>query len=564
MKTSRGVSQVVFNFLPQQTFDHADRVWKVDRWSEPRILHIDIDVVREALRRVAYPWTTNGLDGGFAERLSDEELRVVSPSEDGGVRAVPFPELWYCRKCRRLAKSQDNPCVCGNSRWGQLAFVAFHDCGRLETPWVPSCPQHGQRRVNLPKSASISEMVFDCPLCQKVIARGFPFVKCPCGKGTYQHQPPRAAVVYTPRSTVIVNPPSASEAAQLKTESGREQVLEWVLRGLRERKPLEGAKTVDSIVASMVASGVEEKVAKVAAAAAAAEDATIQQAPAPQASLSGESLELASEAALLVAYATASGRTLVSDLAAHAPPALQPRYAVKYPKAIRESGLEAVELLDEFPVMNASFGFTRGGHPAGQSNLQWFKTANGAPRVHGQLSKTEALLFRLDPAKVLEWLVANGHGLQSKTDPRDARVEILRHARIPAAGDDPSVETVGANVLRLLHSYSHRVMRRISKFAGIDRDSLSEYLIPEHLTFAIYAAARGDFVLGGLQALFEHDLAEAIEEIVRGEHRCALDPGCTTHGGACVACLHVGEPSCRLFNQFLDRRTLFGARSFLT
>ena len=564
MRTSRGISQVVFNFLPDQTFDHGGRSWKVDRWSDPSMLPVDIDVVRAALRRVTYPWTANGLDNGFAERLAAEELRVVAPSEDGGVKAVPFPESWYCRKCFRVAKSIEAPCVCGHNRWGQLAFVAFHECGRLETPWVPPCKEHGQVRVNLPSSASMSDLVFDCPICKQVTSRGFPHMKCPCGKGTYSHNLHRAAVVYTGRSTVIVNPPSASEAAALKSQSGREQVLEWALQGMQERKPLEGAPTVDSLVAAMVAQGVDEATARVAAEAAAAKDASVERGSASRAELSGEGLELASEAALLLAYATASGRTLVSDLAAQASPVLQPRYAVKYPKAIEESGLEAVELLDEFPVMNAAFGFSRGGHPAGQSTLRWFRTANGAPRIHGQLAKTEALLFRLDPVKVLQWAASQGHAVSPSNDRREARVRLLTQARIPAAGEDPSSDTLGADLLRLLHSYSHRVMRRISAFAGIDRDSLSEYLIPEHLTFAIYAAARGDFVLGGLQALFEHDLAEALEEIVNGEHRCALDPGCTAHGGACVACLHVGEPSCRLFNQFLDRRTLFGSGGYLS
>jgi hypothetical protein len=50
--------------------------------------------------------------------------------------------------------------------------------------------------------------------------------------------------------------------------------------------------------------------------------------------------------------------------------------------------------------------------------------------------------------------------------------------------------------------------------------------------------------------------------MVEGEHRCALDPGCSHEGSACMACLHLGEPSCRLFNQSLDRSTLAGGSGF--
>jgi hypothetical protein len=101
------------------------------------------------------------------------------------------------------------------------------------------------------------------------------------------------------------------------------------------------------------------------------------------------------------------------------------------------------------------------------------------------------------------------------------------------------------------------LVRLTASMAGIERDAVAEYLVPEHLAFVLYAAARGDFVLGGMQALFEHDLHLLLKGVSKGGSRCALDPGCRRHGAACVACLHVGEPSCRHFNRFLNRDTLF-------
>jgi hypothetical protein len=66
-----------------------------------------------------------------------------------------------------------------------------------------------------------------------------------------------------------------------------------------------------------------------------------------------------------------------------------------------------------------------------------------------------------------------------------------------------------------------------------------------------------------LQAVFEGDLERLLHDFVHGEHRCALDPGCTRGGGACIACLHLGEPSCRLFNQKLNRAALIGPKGYL-
>lgn len=99
--------------------------------------------------------------------------------------------------------------------------------------------------------------------------------------------------------------------------------------------------------------------------------------------------------------------------------------------------------------------------------------------------------------------------------------------------------------------------------AGIERNALSELLVPSHLSFFVYAASKGDFVLGGLQAVFESDLDTFLKALVDDEHRCALDPGCERGGGACSACLHIGEPSCRWFNTRLSRLALFGSNGYL-
>jgi hypothetical protein len=76
-----------------------------------------------------------------------------------------------------------------------------------------------------------------------------------------------------------------------------------------------------------------------------------------------------------------------------------------------------------------------------------------------------------------------------------------------------------------VHSYAHRTIRWLAAFAGIERDGLAGYLLPHHLSFVIYAASRGDFVLGGLQAVFETSLHRFLADLVEGESRRALDPG---------------------------------------
>ena len=173
------------------------------------------------------------------------------------------------------------------------------------------------------------------------------------------------------------------------------------------------------------------------------------------------------------------------------------------------------------------------------------------------------MYLRLDPVRVAAWLHRRGLLKEAPTDPTKARIAIINAAEFPGRGDDVPVQTVGSAVLALLHTYAHRFIRQLAVLAGVDRESLAEYLVPHHLGVFIYATPRGQFVLGGLQSVFETDLDRLLDLQVDAETRCPLDPGCDRSTGACLACLHIGEPSCSHYNKFLDRKTLFGSNGYL-
>jgi len=565
-KTTRSLSQVLFSYLPDQTVDLHGGVWQVIDWADARFVAVDDEVVRREVAHAAYPWTAAGADSGLGEHLqARREMQVVTPS-DSGVEVSRFPELFRCKSCGRLADRSDGTCVCGGKARGQLPFVAYHRCGRAETPWVPSCPTHHQLRLRrLPGTTRTADLIFDCPVCSHEILRGFPWRKCDCAYGgTLDYNVHRAAVVYTPRSTVIVNPPDPAVAAQLRAPAAADLTLRWALNGMRDKGPLDAAPSIDGFIALFEAQGFDTETAKAMADAAAAKaGGRIAVAPA-DIDLSTDEREGAFEGALRLAYAVSGGRVRLDELAARSGPGARARYEQLYPPAIHEAGFEEVELLETFPVLTTVFGYTRGEATAGRSTLRPFRASDGSIRLHAIKAETEGLLFRLDPLHVATWLAARGHLASAPTNPFEARLAIIRSCEIPRAGEDPALATAGADLLRLIHSMSHRLIRKIAAFAGIERDSLSEYLVPLHLGFVIFAASRGDFVLGGLQALFENDLDKALREVVHGEPRCPLDPGCTRNGSACAVCLHVGEPSCRYYNQFLARTALFGSFGFLT
>lgn len=559
----RSLSQVQFGYLPEQTVDVKGGIWKVVQWSNAVTRqNIDERSLKRELCRIAAPWAVAGRDGGLYVDLDRRGVSVVVKSLDKarGAHLKPFPEIWYCSNCFRIHDTPDGPCKCTSQRRkGQLQFVAYSkSTGELREPNIPRCPQHQASRIHLPGTATGSEVTFDCPECNRQMG-GFGFTRANNGD-RMDINVHRAAAVFTPRNVVVVNPPSLEKMRALQDAGGGTRALEWIVDGMQGRSMLEGQATADSLRKTLASSGLDgDTIEKMIAAA----GGPAGQKPSDFVGMDAEIRARAEDEAMTIALGLSESRTTIGDMAAEIDPLseLAHRYQVRYPEALAAAGMERIELVDRFPILSGHFGYTRGPSEPGASELIAYRSGRGTYEIYGEIADTEALFVGLDPLFVAKWLHQQGLPLGNDyADAKTARVAILKAITSADVTTDPVMEAV----VKLVHSYAHRLIRLTAVHAGIELHALSELLVPLHFGFFVYAAARGDFVLGGLQALFENDVADLLHQFVDGEHRCALDPGCSKSGGACVACLHLGEPSCRLFNGQLDRHTLAGPHGYLS
>lgn len=566
MREQRSPTQVLFSLLPQQTADIGGRIWKVDEWVHPVRLSVDPAGVRSRLLGAIDPWRVNGTDAELAKRLyAGDALEVVGVNRAQGVRTSLWPNNWVCQQCRRLSKTRGS-CKCGNDRWGQFHFVAFHDCGYSQEPWIQPCPSHKQVQINSPRSSSVRDLIFSCPVCSRELLKGLGGGRpCPgCKQPGLSFNVHRAASVYSPHTFTMVNPARPEHLQALKLNGGEGKCLEWMLAGMQTARPGDLQPTRQSMIDSLVGQGMSQVVAEAATnvaydAGALGDDTTLAT------SLAGERLELVQASAFEVALAMYQGRRSASHLQDDpVGPDLLALYRDSYPGALSTSGLAEVYHVDRFPILRGVFGFSRGGGTAGEKRLVGFRGDGGEIRIHADTNETEAFYLQLDPMRVARWLHKRGLIDVSPSDEVAARLLILEQADFPGRGDDVSVESIGSAVLTLVHTFAHRFIRQLAVRAGVDRESVAEYLVPDHLGAFIYATPRGEFVLGGLQSVFETDLDRLLEQQVDAETRCPLDPGCDRASGACLACLHIGEPSCSHYNRFLDRKTLFGAEGYLS
>jgi hypothetical protein len=564
MTEKRSVSQILFGYLPQQTVDVRGGIWKVENWRGAlREGNIDGPSLRRELCRIARAWQAEGKDGDFVRDIEHRGIGIQVKSLDRGrgVELRPFPRIWFCRTCRRLHPRIDARCQCGSSeRKGQLQFVHYcENCAELREPFIPRCNEHGESRINFPGTASGREIVFDCPVCSRRLREGFGFPRSTCG-AAMKVNVHRASSVYTPLSVVIVNPPSPARMQEVTDAGGAPRALGWILDGMRTRSMLVGPPTADALRRQLSTQGLASHLVEQMLAAINSDGAF--EGGTERFDFHPAVLDAAEEQALTIALATSESRVTIEDLLARSAPNSKPahQYREVYPVALRAAGLTRVDLIEKFPILSGHFGFTRGSSNPGESHLAAFRESRGDYVVYGDISDTEALFVGLTPERVALWLTRKGHILDDYCNDRSARIAILRAAsRLNADESSPVLE----DIVELVHSYAHRLIRLTAVHAGIERNSLSELLVPAHLGFFLYAASRGDFVLGGLQAVFESGFDRLLHEFLYAEHRCALDPGCTRGGGACVACLHLGEPSCRLFNRKLDRAVLSGPNGYL-
>ncbi|WP_160299214.1 hypothetical protein [Sphingomonas sp. SRS2] len=249
MKEFRSGSQILFGHLPEQTVDAGGGIWKVKRWNDPKTVNaIDTGALREELIRAAYPWkeANPSQDGGFVDDLlAHRPVRVHALNREEGVYCEPFPRLFMCQRCKRLHDDAMGKCKCGaTARRGQLPFVGYHDaCGAIKTPYVAKCPQHKQRAVRFPGTASAAELVFYCPECPPgtFLNRGFG-ASCDCALGgALSFTVHRSGNVFKPRGISMINPPRREILIRIEQAGGGERALEWMLEGMIGRRLTESA-----------------------------------------------------------------------------------------------------------------------------------------------------------------------------------------------------------------------------------------------------------------------------------------------------------------------------------
>ena len=598
---NRSKQQILLRFLPGKTFDF-ERVAAIARVESIRgALNSDLNlaIVVNRICEEARAWQTVYRPSLLDNVLNDSARFVLlNPLE---VRAELFPRVFWCqnRTCGRVLNcesrdSLETRCRTCRGALAQLRFVKVHRCGEIKPLLPRNCnrcqtAQHmaldtrGSERISnfrwlcRNRGCSYSTSVFAdyCTNCQ------WPNADSQNKLQQMQIEVHRAGSTYYPHTTVLLNLPNRAFEAFLNVPEWQcvaaakflgmtdKRLSEFTPASSSNSSPQMGGVSAEELdrLMQQVVSGEITPEQYIQQTQALSQQRRSQQ---QQSSSSVLATELVGRTGVSRAVWESAGQEIleaVMPLETGSPADLEekandPAYQAAASIA-RRMGLR-IKRLDDFPMLTATYGYSRVSYEPNQCYLKPFppeREHNEKYPIYVDQVQADALLVSLDPERVWRWLERNGYSpvLPAGTDERLARqayfVQLLTDisVRETIVADNPEARMV----FGLLHTLSHLCARQASLLCGLDTASLSEYILPRALTLAVYSNHRSGATIGALTALFEQTLAEWLNSI-RASRRCVYDPVCYEREGNCHACTHLAETSCRFFNLNLSRAFLFG------
>lgn len=637
LKMQRGVSQLLFNYLPYRTVDWEDGL-AIVQLGQVRFSSIwDEDRKTTLLREIADAFARWQARGGRVDPVfpnpqrEAERFTVGAPME---IDASVMPSALICQRCGQIVFEKKNKhhtkrCTnpeCNSPRLHQIPFVFVHGCGELVpiTEWIPAtklgpdgheltatnhpirCSQcHTGDHLFIPgRSERVKDMKVLCRKCNILVLDRFTCRCHRCLKRLTKERPDPASGI---TGTIV-----SALAMRLARYSASDTYYPQTLSILRLDRPR--LRTVDDPISSTLFKMLPPT-RRPDASVSTSDSIKVLNDRLKAAEAAGDHAEQARLQQRIVDIVTGKVTTpspseqgLLPQLSADLEKAIKESLALRGTvttvpfdeKILREGGtsqallpeirrlrdtlgLDEILYVDDLPVITATYGYTRRHFEPTYEELnaknlpveirafpavpRFTAQALGRPDIVGTIpvlareGEHEGIFISLQPELVLKWLEANGVTLPNPQLPTIARII----AALEPTDQDRYLDGIWDMPVRrlvygLIHSLSHAAMRAITRYAGIDRTSVAEYVFLPLVGFVVYDNS-SSFKLGGIATLVRDHLAAFLQNIANEAVECLYDPDCADHTGACHGCLYSPEISCRTFNHGLSRAFLLGGHT---
>lgn len=589
----RSATQVLYRYLPDAVFSHEEGFYaRVHRIGGSRMSgEINQMVLLNELADEIGRWRPDQV-GIPDPRTNRDEYVILKPEE---VVWDVFPLTFECTNssCGRISRwwRQDKLvndtnatgrllCPHCSSKLRQLRYLTAHNCGVMEPLHTPRCPTcNNNTNMYLEDLGSFRASSWRCRICGSALSTRF--TPCDCGQYARPGSQPyrqgytaRDQRLWYPQTLTIVNISNQTyDNLQRHKDRGVAALASWlgdqqnIAVSLTELdRPVTGTRMSSQEWAEMEtrlrASGVTDEVI---------DNLRSIQGPitfgptAIVADVTPEVLEMTSslrmvERAGLFDRNVTDDRRSFADVQASG--AASPASLAAASATMAALGIEDISVTQRFPIVVASYGYTRASREPGQAHLRTYATPrqyNNKTPIFAVPANTEALLVTFDAQVLLGFLIRER--LWAGPVPGSARDSKLAIAEILAADLDTGGDGAAGVVRRLVHSASHALLRALDDGqSGFGESSLAEWFVPNALTSAIYVASYSDFTLGAFDTVHRRRIGPWLNRAAREIDHCDNDPLCSQTStqrphAACDRCLHLSF-GCRTWNADLDRRLL--------
>lgn len=569
----RKKSQILFNFLPEDTFNHARNgtIGKVSWIFEDRGSAVDDLPVPYILRRIRPKISRWEND----VPLSASQVELVSPDD---VKFDIFPTVFECRVCSACTPfdedriEQGRPPHCGNcgrrlTDTEQLQFVLICPCGDIDSVTLPRCNSCNTQNVRFRRPTSrMRDAYWECLDCGQNIGHAYDHLnRCQYCGNNRKIKVHSSSTTFYPQLSKFVN--INDEDIDILQDSKAYQI-QVITDYLLDESGGGGDVEVDEAVLEQLDISEEEYREAQQEAQADIEERRRELEEWAGGAFTDDDRRLVSEELFEYQSLVGDGN---SDIDSMTLESLQESAGQRadLDRALVDDFLDArdalrfseVRLITDFPITTVVYGYSRTeAEPSDGVYLRTFLGEGGGDRMFAMTAQAEAVMFSLEPEAVINWLDAND--VLHERPENDIEQWLLEHLRqypyfseVDPADDGPAARYI----LTLLHTLSHLVINGVDALSGYSKSSLIEYMLPHTLSFVVYKHTDTDYSLGAMHTLVEKRFRELADYIQNEGDVCIYDPVCEhEENAACEDCLYISSIACDNGNHNLSRSTLYG------
>ena len=606
-KMRRGVQQALYKYLPGSWVDYTQSgggvtyAVHVDYWNSIQLSGINNKRLLRIVNQRVHEFIEHSSEGeaavvDFAPTIDEETYEVLTPKVSdtiGAIHTSVKPWVFVCSSCGRVRqyysydefkRREHEPCDNCRKHMTQIRMIRFCRCGYADGIYVPKCqnPEHGTKYMY--RRGSGTDFV-----CSKCGRKAVISHTCPECHNQLEIRPALDSSHFIPATVTLIDLLDKRKDVFLENETdyqGEKVVISQYL-GLVSPEQYEAVVTKGNITRE----DDFEKALQVEAdslRAAGLDDATItlvidaKRRSNPNNHIfeaiakvsNGLSVSIPEEYtpiaeaileydALLHAKVTLSLEEGADD-AALINDGIKPNYR----ELANEFGFSNAQLCSSVPIVFCSYGYTRKEQFGDRIKLRGFPREMKKRNIYAARLETEGVIFEIDRKRIIDWLLKNRFISDSDKPKSDSEYDLKMWFldKIQTGLITPFTEIdetsykgkITKAVYTLIHSISHALIREAAEVCGLDKSSLSEYILPNIPAIFIYCANSQGFSMGALYSAFQSQFDKWLKHAKENSKKCIFDPICINHDKACAGCLFLNEVSCKHFNKDLDRSYLCG------